>query len=504
MAASELNNRLDYLISYSSQLVFVCGDKIQQQSKVVESFLAHQNEQVDLALLTANELTPLVIYREKLFRQLISQSQTADFNRPLNQLLAPLNNHSGPILISIFKAEKLPNKLVKELWDLVLQSRFANNKQHLNVLLMGISDWAESAKSGLGAKSKEQPIMINSQIDVQHAESDEFSDLEAFIQDKRNKFAQRIEGRHYHAYESKPVYKKWWMATLFGLAFLAIFSGMLGWQYPEKVRASLAYINTQLSTSELLVKPSDIILDPAVKPRKIVGSKIIELTEPVTAKTERPTSQPIAELTAPKSMPIIKKVSVKDVLVTDWNTASAKLEEQKSKILLQSNNMDAPVDIKENQPIESEQPTKTNDLNRQSNIVNDYIVEDNVELAPMPQQTELPLINLEQIQTSGFLTPKADLILALPDENFVIQIAAMTNIGILQDYVRDAQLSQQLWLYKTQRYGGDWYVLLINQNFASIQDARAEIILLADSMLMNSPFVKSIAQVKQEITVSRP
>jgi DamX protein len=187
MAASELNNRLDYLISYSSQLVFVCSDKIQQQSQVVESYLAHQNEHADLALLTANELTPLVIYREKLFRQLISQSQAADFNRPLNQLLAPLNEHNGPILISVFQAEKLPNKLVKELWDLVLQSRFASNKQHLNVLLMGLSDWAESAKSGLGAKSKEQPIVLNSHTDIQPDETHEFSDLESFIQDKRKK-----------------------------------------------------------------------------------------------------------------------------------------------------------------------------------------------------------------------------------------------------------------------------------------------------------------------------
>jgi len=131
-------------------------------------------------------------------------------------------------------------------------------------------------------------------------------------------------------------------------------------------------------------------------------------------------------------------------------------------------------------------------------------VEDKVGLEPMAEQTELPLSKVEQIRTSRFLTPKADLILALPDENFVIQIAAMANIGILQDYFRDEQLSQQLWLYKTQRYGGDWYVLLINQDFTSIEDARTEITYLGDSMLMNSPFVKSIAQVKQEITVSRP
>jgi DamX protein len=69
--------------------------------------------------------------------------------------------------------------------DLVLQSRFANNKQHLNVLLMGLSDWAQMTKSGLGAKSKGQPIVLNSQNDIQHINDNEFSDLESLIQDKR-------------------------------------------------------------------------------------------------------------------------------------------------------------------------------------------------------------------------------------------------------------------------------------------------------------------------------
>ena len=96
------------------------------------------------------------------------------------------------------------------------------------------------------------------------------------------------------------------------------------------------------------------------------------------------------------------------------------------------------------------------------------------------------------------------MLLALPSENFLIQIAAMANVNILQDYIRDEQLGQQLWLYKTQRYGGDWYVLLKNQHFSSIDLARAEIINLADSMLRNTPFVKRVSQVKQEISISVP
>ena len=491
MAASELNNRLDYLISYSSQLVFVCSDKIQQQSKVVESFLAQQNEQADLALLTANELTPLVIYREKLYRQLISQSQTADFNRPLNQLLASLNNHNGPILISIFKAEKLPIKLVKELWDLVLQSRFANNKQQLNVLLMGLSDWAESAKSGLGAKSKDQPIVLNSQDDIPQDETDEFSDLESFIQDKRKKFAKRIEDRHQQTYLSTPIYKKWWAATLFTLTFVVIFAGILGWQYPDKVNAMMTYVNAQLFTQAQADNTTAVIEIAESAP------------EPVPEAVMPPAPQADEVLTVATKVPILEEVSTKDTLVTDWATASAKLEAQSNKVLLTSN-IEQPIEIKAIEPSDIKPPTQAAESNTATNTVDDYKIEDNVVLTPLAKQQSLPLDNVVTSQNSDSFRNQADLILALPTENYVIQIAAMANMSILQKYISEEQLGQQLWMYQTKRYGADWYVLLKNQHFSSTEDARTEISNLSVSMLRNTPFIKSLRQVKQEITVSRP
>lgn len=501
MAASELNNRLDYLISYSSQLVFVCSDKIPQQSQVVESYLAQQNEQADLALLTANELTPLVTYREKLFRQLISHNQKADFNRPLNQLLAPLNDHNGPILINVFQAEKLPNKLVKELWDLVLQSRFANNKQHLNVLLMGLSNWAESAKASLRSKSREQPIVLNSQIEVQHTEVEEFSDLEALIQDKRKKFAQRLEDRHYNYYESKPVYKNGWMATLIAIAFLGVFAGILGWQYPEKITDILSYIDNHLSTPVEQLKGSDA--NNSVD--SISAESPIPLPPPNTElvdSAKAPTD--ISATTTPTDMPIAKEVNSKDVLVTDWASASAKLEQQTHKILLNTANINIDSDIKTMPPNGLEASTRTTELSQQANLVNDYKIEDKVEFAPTEQVEEPIDENPIQSQGDEFLSPKPELILALPTKNFVIQLAAMANLDILKDFIREEQLGQQLWLYKTQRYGGEWFVLLKNQQFPSIDDARAEITNLTESLQRNNPFVKSIAQVKKEITAFEP
>jgi DamX protein len=197
-------------------------------------------------------------------------------------------------------------------------------------------------------------------------------------------------------------------------------------------------------------------------------------------------------------------------LVTDWRSASAKIEEQTNKVLLQTNNID-------------KQP-KLNSLPRQPAVievydtnvgtVNDYQVEaeiedkienkSNIELMAKPK--ELQLDNVEQVQTNVFIYSDSDvdMLLALPSGTFVIQIAAMADIEILQYYINDKQLSQQVWLYKTQRYAGDWYVLLKNQYFPTIEIARAEIINLTDGMLGNTPFVKSIRQVKQEISVSVP
>lgn len=508
MAASEFNNRLDYLISYSSQLVFVCSDKIKQQSQVIEHFLADKSEHTDVALLTANELTPLVIYREKLYRQLVSQDQKADFNRPLNQLLAPLNGHTGPILINIFQADRLPNKLVKELWELVLQSRFANNKQQLNVLLIGESSWAEQAKLGLGSKSKDKPILLNSHADFLVPPTDltdESSDLESLIQDSRQKFAQRIKDRNYQSYASAPFYKKWWVSALLGLVFLTVFVGLLSWQYPEKIKLGLAYVFTPLTVSEPL------------KPEDLVVQKPIQSDTPATVEQ---IFDEIEKLESAVHLPVVDNANLKSMLVTDWQSASAKLSSKASELLLQASEVEVPEVFADNKVIEASltgsiEPEK--ELNVVSEVtpklvtaVNDYQVEDIVvpnEIAE-PQVFAIEPTTLEQsvIELSKFekdvtysfldLIPEASL---AADERFVIQVAAMSNMTILQDYVREQNLSGELWMYKTKRYGGDWYVLLKSQYFSSINAARNEIANLPESMTRNTPFVKSTKQIKREI-----
>ena len=53
--ASELHSRLEYLVNYSSQLIFVSGDSIAEQQRTLESFVFQQSDNTELAFITAEE-----------------------------------------------------------------------------------------------------------------------------------------------------------------------------------------------------------------------------------------------------------------------------------------------------------------------------------------------------------------------------------------------------------------------------------------------------------------
>jgi DamX protein len=122
VAISELQHRLEHLVSYSSQLIFVSGDSIAQQQKSLQAFLGQQSENTEIAFVNGETDATKQSYRKQIKEQLLGVGPGL-FNRPLNELLAPLNHHAGPVLICICQAEKIPSDLLQELWDLVLQSR---------------------------------------------------------------------------------------------------------------------------------------------------------------------------------------------------------------------------------------------------------------------------------------------------------------------------------------------------------------------------------------------
>ncbi|WP_340678333.1 hypothetical protein [Paraglaciecola sp.] len=476
MAASELQDRLDYLVSYASQLIFINGETA-DQSSVFDTFITHSPEQVEIALLTASPTTVLAQYRERLYRQLISQTKSTDFNRPLNQLLVALNQHNGPLIISISKAENLPDKLLQELWELVLQSRFANNKQHLNVLLFAQGAWAKQARNKLQSRTGDKPLLLNNSTSLPQM-TQSTSNLDKLITLKRQQFSERLQKRAQVQSSPLPLLKRKAVIAIFVSIFLLLFAGIVGLQYPSLFSSNNA-VATILGSTEQSNDLSSVQDEIGITPAPITDEQLIE-TQPVTdVDTTQHSANKILEN---KRVFTDDKASSPDPLVTSWSSALAKIEENSSQYLL-ATPQEAVI---EDQTTARSEYKKTDT----SNAIQANIVENNNIVLPIKTPTNIPLT-----ENLGALPSE----LALLDGQYLIQISAMSDNYLLQQFMQENPLRQQVWTYTTQRFGGDWFVLLFNHVYPSLEHARAALNKLPSSIIAYEPFVKSARQVKQEL-----
>ena len=428
---SELHNRLGKMVHYSSQLIFVSSESIAQQQRTLESFLAEQSEGTEIAFVTAKAEYDVRQYRRQLCQQLLGQV-AGSYIRPLNELLESLNHHDGPVLIGIMQSHLLPNEFLQELWQLVLQSRFAANKQHLNIVLFGESKWAEQAQQWLPAKNTATPVLMSSETIMNQS-----SELDALIAQKRAAFQQRLADRENSLYGAKhntPLVRSPWFSLMVIGVFIILFGGILWAQYPDKMQSLLGMTPEVQETL-----PTVDISEPPQAPVTIQPESILETPEVIAESDSAAIEQSVTDL----------------LLIQQW----AEPTEQ------------AP-SIQQNSAAEAPSPA----------------ISDTVETEQQP--------NTVSSESLPLLT-------AMPEslsEGFVVQLTGVKSSSLLEEFVVDNALQDSVWYYKTQRYGGDWYVLISNTVFPTLGSARESIAQLPDYNRLSEPFVKSIAQIKREIS----
>lgn len=463
MAASDLQDRLEYLVSYSSQLMFISSD-VARQSTILDAFIAQSQDKVEVALISAATTTPLAKYREKLFRQLISQNKSADFNQPLNQLLAQLNHHDGPIIISITKAENLPNKLVKELWELVLQSRFTKNKQHLNILLFAQESWARQAQQTLSSKSGDKPVLINSSTSVQSLQHEMSTDLDKLIALKRKNFAKHVQQRTEKQRVQPTFLKRKSVIFSFVAVFIALFFTILSWQYPLELNAILK----QLQAPKESAVAQSVSL-PLATETLDVAPQIAEIQQDTINLTELASFAGPADTLMQQTLPS----SEADPLVSDWHTAIAQVEKDSAEFL----------------------------QNKAAQTLENIKLETALLSIQAAAQSELKMLN-ENTDTSQQNHTIEPSLSPIPHEIvgkegiYLIQILAMSSKTNLPTQVP----AEPLWHYETQRFGGSWHVLLYPQSYPSLTAAKAAIDKLPAILLAPSPFVKSATAIQREMS----
>ena len=472
---SSLHERLEYLINYSSQLIFVSGDSVAQQKKTLDAFVFNQNDDTDIAYLTAKPGLDLSDYRLQLCHQLLGQ-QVGSYVRPLNELLAALNEHQGPVLITITQAEYLPDALLQELWDLVLQSRFASNKQHLNVLLFGQSAWAESAKQWLPAKNTSTPLLISSQSVMARQVG---SELDEMISQRRQAFQARLDERNAEQYSApKNRLKSPWLWGSAVLTFVASFTAIFAWQYESELGALFSPIDDDpveavspappgSAYQELLTAPAQTVLDN--QSQNTVNEDEAAETSATGFKSEQST-------------------------ITDWQTAVKNMK------TVNASDKQRDEDAGDSTLTEK---SSTNGVSEEPVPFVDAAVAAELLAAIENQEAALP-----EASPSADTTAKdtgldnTTLTSLLTADDFVIQLAGLKDKALLQAFISDHQLQDKVWIYQTQRYGGSWFVLLFRQPFGSVTEARQAMALLPDFPGKKDAFVKSASQVLNELKTS--
>ena len=106
-----------------------------------------------------------------------------------------------------------------------------------------------------------------------------------------------------------------------------------------------------------------------------------------------------------------------------------------------------------------------------------------VELQPEPQ---LPVNN------SWYLQQK--------NENWVIQLLAVTQFLDSEQFINNNNLSQQAKTYQTKRGSGTWWIVTYG-SYATLSDAKAALVTLPSKVRKNKPFYKQINKIKQEIAL---
>ncbi len=537
---SELQDRLEHLVNYSSQLIFVSGDSIAQQQRALEEFLSVQKENTEISYFTSDLTMESPDFRRTICRQLLGQ-KVGSFVRPLKELLKDLHEQPGPFLLCIKQAQTLPNSFLQELWDWVTESKKQSPDHHVNVILFGETAWAEKAKKWLPKRNSSRPVLLSSQS----VDSSIFdvNALESLMSEERPTFS--LSMFRHDEYSPPIVTQKWFIVTILVLLF-CVFIGLMSWQYPSHVKSvlqtghfppeseltadQLAIFNQQLDAQSVQQQNADAPglaasqADKATMQQSMEQStlEVNESDSPLVASWDEAKQASNNNIDAIKqSIENTKQISLDDAAAINnaaaLNNATVDIVDAEQEALLSEGDFAVPDIISIEQldatlgsglisnnadQIDNETSSRI-DSDTESTIIEPseqevLLEESDAEAIAPPSENELSQ-SIRSTADSIVYEFNESSILALSEPGVLLQISGIQNKSVLNEYITDNELQDIVWIYQTTRYGGPWHVVLINQRFSSLSEAREAAALLPQSAQANAAFAKDLAQIKLEI-----
>jgi len=88
--------------------------------------------------------------------------------------------------------------------------------------------------------------------------------------------------------------------------------------------------------------------------------------------------------------------------------------------------------------------------------------------------------------------------MAQPAKNYTFQIAGLSRPELLERYLNEHQLTEQIYTYQTVRNNKPWFVVLFG-SFSSVEQANAAKSKLPAKVQKAQPWMKTFSQIQREL-----
>lgn len=510
---TELLERLRLLTRFGSNLINLCGPVGSGKTWLAQRFLEAYAQDKNQALLMCHPHQSDAQKRTILLNQVVSDPLFNENDPIIESFSRLIADRSCDLVIVVDDADRLSGDLIAELWTLVLEAQ-TEPRWNINVIMFSTGNSLESVLSRLSYGQELKPIALDIEPLREH-ECEMFLELQVlrYVVGEDAKKRVRKEARKAAALPGaltalgeRKVERKIIIRSIIGspmkialmvLVLLLLLAGGYIWlltqpvpQMEEALLSDQGVVSSAPEQTVLSDTPQSVSERPAsqpVTPQQAVND--------AAALPPGLSAEPVSVGSGDQGQRVVVPDTVVDALLEGETPAEAQVIEQ---AIAQARQQSL---VSESQPAVLEQAVASaeNALPVQVAVVTAP------EPAPVATTAESAQLQAqaEPSVTSG--TPPqavfafaAQELLAVPERNYTLQLAALLSQDEVQEFLRLHQLQGKVRVYPTVRGGVDWFIITY-KDFPTIQqarDARAE---LPQSVQVLDPWAKSIFQVHREI-----
>ena len=118
--------------------------------------------------------------------------------------------------------------------------------------------------------------------------------------------------------------------------------------------------------------------------------------------------------------------------------------------------------------------------------------------SPAPSVPETPA-RAEPVFSGSGNYDNEQLFNSIQADDYIVQLAGLKDETLMKEFIKDNNMESFIWIYRTQRYGGDWFVILYNDKFDAFSEANNAVATIPPFQGREKIFIKRGRNVLEEI-----